>query len=211
MEKIMALGQLRKLGSTVMKGKPKKGGKGKAGGFTPEQRAYANDTLGADAVKDMERQGFTKEQILKRAKKQGGPYRQFKDRQIDQESPKDFKAGERRARDIKEGGMRSAERPGLRMKKGGVATKKKKSNGLPNGIVPADKYFTKKAYAVGGAVTAIRNVAGTIASKLKKNKNKGALSEKQKASNISKQIKKLNEAQDKLFREKSKTKKKTTK
>lgn len=145
----MALGQLRKLGSAVMKGKPKKGGKGKAGGFTPEQRAYANDTLGADAVKDMERQGFTKEQILKRAKKQGGPYRQFKDRQIDQESPKDFKAGERRARDIKEGGMRSAERPGLRMKKGGVATKKKKSKGLSNGIVPADKYFTKKAYKKG--------------------------------------------------------------
>ena len=169
----MAIGQLRKLGSTVMKGKPKKGGKGKSTGFTPAQRAYANETLGADAVKDMEMQGFTKEQILKRAKKQGGPQRNFRDRQIDRD-PEAFEESERRARDTAEGGMRSAGRPGLRMKKGGVATKKKKkkSNGLPNGIVPADKYFTKKAYAVGGAITAIRNVAGTIASKLKKEKAK---------------------------------------
>ena len=141
----MAIGQLKKLGSAVMKGKPKKGGKGKATGFTPAQRAYANETLGADAVKDMEMQGFTKEQILKRAKKLGGPQRNFRDRQIDRD-PEAFEA-----RDTAEGGMRSAERPGLRMKKGGVATKKKKkkSNGLSNGIVPADKYFTKKAYKKG--------------------------------------------------------------
>lgn len=130
------LGQLRKLGKVGMrKGKPKSPGTmGKAMKFAREQ-------LGKDTVEDMMSQGFSKEDIIRRARKSASLEAK------EMGDPDDL----RKARDIAEGGMRSAERPGLRMKKGGVATKKKKkkSNGLSNGIVPADKYFTKKAYKKG--------------------------------------------------------------
>lgn len=130
----MALGQLRKLGRVgIRKGKPKSPGvMGKAMQFAKKQ-------LGKDTVEDMMSQGFSKEDIIRRARKSASlEAKEMGDPDV-----------ARQARDIKEGGMRSAERPGLRMKKGGVATKKKKSKGLSNGIVPADKYFTKKAYKKG--------------------------------------------------------------